>query len=69
MEQFPERLRRLRERRQMNRKALGELCGLSKNMIGKYERGENAPNIYKARELANILGVTIDYLCGNEKNF
>ena len=31
---FPIRLRLLRERQRMNRKALGECCGLSKNMIG-----------------------------------
>lgn len=38
---FPIRLRLLRERQRMNRKALGECCGLSKNMIGMYENGKN----------------------------
>lgn len=66
---FPRRLRQLRERNGMDRKLLGELCGLSKNMVGRYERGERVPNINTARHMANILGVTMDYLCGNEKNF
>ena len=37
---FPARLRKLREAKRINAKALGELCGLSKNMIGQYEKGE-----------------------------
>jgi len=53
----------------MNRRALGECCGLSKNQIGRYERGERVPDIYTAIELADIFGVSLDYLCGHEKNF
>lgn len=68
---FPKRLRKLRERHRMDRKALGELCGLSKNMIGRYERGERVPDIYIAREIAQLFEVSMDYLCenDNEKNF
>lgn len=65
MEQFPERLRRLRKRRGLSQQALAERCGLSKNMIGRYEHGKRIPNIYKAREIADVFGVTIDYLCGD----
>lgn len=67
--EFPKRLRKLRERNQMDRKRLSELCGISKNMIGRYERGERVPNIHTARRIANFFGVTMDYMCGNEKNF
>ena len=66
---FPERLRALREHRRMNRKALGELCGLSKNMIGKYERGEREPSIAALIEIADFFEVPIDFLLGREKNF
>ena len=44
-ELFPYRLRQLRERRRMNRAALSECCGLSKNAIGRYERGEREPTM------------------------
>ena len=37
--EFPMRLRRLREQKRMKRRVLGELCGLGKNAIGRYERG------------------------------
>jgi len=66
---FPERLRQLRERRRMSRKALGECCGLSKCAISRYERGERVPDIRTAEALADFFGITLDELCGREKNF
>ena len=40
MSNIAEEIRRMRERRGMSRKVLSELCGLSKNQISRYERGE-----------------------------
>lgn len=62
---FPERLRRLRERNKMTRKALGELCGLSKNIIGQYEQGEREPLASSLEKLADFFGVTMDDLWKN----
>lgn len=67
MDLFPARLRHLRERRRMNRKALGELCGLSKNIIGQYEAGEKKPSVETLLQLAEIFGVTVDYLLGRRQ--
>lgn len=64
--EFPRRLRRLRERRRMNRKALGECCGLSKNMIGMYESGEKEPSIRALVEIADFFEVSTDYLLGRQ---
>lgn len=64
---FPERLRRLRERNRMNRKALGECCGLSKNIIGKYERGEREPTVSSLMKIADFFEVPTDYLLGRQK--
>ena len=66
MEQFSARLRELREQKRMSRRVLAELCGLSKNMVSRYERGERVPNIDEAARVADFFGVTIDYLCGRE---
>jgi len=66
METFPERLQKLRERRRMNRKALGELCGLSKNIIGQYEKGEKEPSLRTLVELADFFEVSVDYLLGRQ---
>ena len=64
---FPRRLQYLRERRRMNRKALGELCGLSQSIIGKYERGEKEPSLDTLVALADFFDVTTDYLLGRQK--
>lgn len=63
-EAFPQRLQRLRERRRMSRKALSELCGLSKNMVARYEKGIREPSISKLIELADYFEVSVDYLLG-----
>ena len=67
-EGFPQRLRGLRERRRMSRRALSECCGLSKNAVTRYELGERTPSIDDATALADFFGVSLDYLC-SRKNF
>lgn len=66
---FPQRLRKLREGRRISRRVLSELCGLSKNMISRYERGERVPSLKDAALLAEHFGVSLDFLCGREKKF
>mgnify|MGYP001513612803 FL=1 len=65
-QEFPQRLQKLRERRRMSRKALGELCGLSKNIIGQYERGEKEPTLASIVALADYFEVPADYLIGRQ---
>ena len=62
MDEFSVRLRYLRERRGISRATMSELCGLSKSMISKYERGERQPTL----ELADFFEVSMDYLCGRK---
>lgn len=67
-ELFPQRLQALRENRRLSRRTLAELCGLSKNMISLYERGEKAPSVDALVSLADFFEVSTDYLLGR-KNF
>lgn len=53
----------------MSRRVLSELCGLSKNSIARYERGERVPSITDAEALADFFEVSLDRLCGREKYF
>lgn len=67
---FGKRLQRLREKRGISRLVLGELCGLSKNQIGRYERGERAPTAEALCALAEFFGCTVDYLlCRDEERW
>ena len=58
------RMKELRERQRLSRSALSELCGLSRNMIGIYERGEAEPSTATVCALADIFRVSTDYLLG-----
>lgn len=66
---FPQRLQHLRERRRISRKVLSELCGLSKNMIARYERGEKEPSLGAVITIAEFFEVSIDDIVGREKKF
>lgn len=62
---FPERLRRLRERRRVSRYVVSELCGLNRNAVRRYERGEAEPTMKALVSIADYFGVSIDYLVGS----
>lgn len=67
MEQMPVyavRLRRLREQKKMKRRVASELCGLSKNMMRRYENGEVEPKASALILLADFYGVSVDYILG-----
>lgn len=61
---FPERLRRLRERRRVSRYVVSELCGLNRNAVRRYERGEAEPNMKALINIADYFEVSLDYLVG-----
>jgi transcriptional regulator with XRE-family HTH domain len=50
----------------MSRRALSELCGLSKNAISRFERGEREPSLYDAKIIADFFDVSLDYLYGDD---
>lgn len=64
MNEFPERLRRLRERNGLKMCALSECCDLDKNAIGRLERGEIEPSRKALEGLADRFDVSVDYLLG-----
>lgn len=69
MNEFPQRLRRLRERMGISQRVLSERCGMSKNMISVYESGDVEPTASVIREIAQCLEVSSDYLLGLKENF
>lgn len=69
MNEFPERLRRLREERRPVRSmaTVSELCGLEKSAVRRYERGERTPSMEALIALADYYEVSLDYLTGRSK--
>jgi len=66
MEDFPNRLRRLREREGIKRRVLSERCGLPSDAVRRYECGKAEPLMSSLIKLADHFGVTLDYLTGRE---
>lgn len=64
MDNFPERLRQLRERQRRSRLVVSELCGLPSDAVRRYERGEAKPSMDALIKLADYFEVSIDYLIG-----
>ena len=58
----------LRDKKGWNQSELADKSGVSRVMIGKYERGEAAPSIDAAKKIADALAVSLDYLVGEGIN-
>lgn len=59
-----ERLIMLRKDRKLAQGELAKKVEIHPNILGRYERGETTPNIEIVSKLADILGVSVDYLIG-----
>lgn len=61
---FGERLLKARKERKISQEELAKRLGAHAPIIGRYERGEVKPSIEVAAKIAEILGVSLDYLTG-----
>lgn len=64
MSKFGERLKMLREEKNLNQTELAALFGLTQNAFSAYERGLREPNIEKMTQIADFFGVSLDFLFG-----
>lgn len=58
------RIAELREQKAWSQNDLEQKSGVSRVMIGKYERGDASPSIDAAKRIADAFGVSLDYLAG-----
>lgn len=57
----------LRKQKNLSQTDLGKAVGVSREIIGRYERNEVLPSIEVAAKIADVLEVSLDYLAGNSK--
>ena len=62
---FNDKLLKARKKKGISQAELAKLLGTKAPVVGRYERGEVNPSIEVAKNLSNILGVSLDYLVGN----
>ncbi|NOU62319.1 helix-turn-helix domain-containing protein [Marinifilum caeruleilacunae] len=54
----------LRKQKGWSQNDLAKAIGASRDIIGKYERNENTPSLEMAQKLAEVFGVTVDFILG-----
>lgn len=62
---FGKRLLEARRNKGINQEGLAEQLGTKGPAIGRYERNEMKPSIDAAAKMADILGVSLDWLVGH----
>ena len=65
---FAERLRELREERNLSQVQLAKLTGISQAGIAHWENQQRVPNANVVVLLADFFEVTTDYLLGREES-
>lgn len=61
---YYQRLRDLREDRDLKQEDIAKLLGIAQNQYSRYERGENMMTIDRYIKLAIFYNVTLDYITG-----
>lgn len=59
-----ERLKTLRAQHALSQKALAEQLHVSQQTVGKWEAGGATPNPETLSKIADIFGISVDYLIG-----
>ena len=67
MANIADRLLILRRASKLSQSELGDKVEVTRDTIGKYERGEGSPSLDTACKLANVFEVSLDYLVGTGK--
>lgn len=65
---FCERLKEIRKSSSFTQKELSVALGISLTAYQYYEAGKTEPNIENLIKLANLFGVTLDYLMGRDES-
>ena len=63
---FGKSLREIRKKNGWTQEQLAKKLNTTKQVISKYENSQRSPNIYIAREYADVLGVSLAEMLGQE---
>lgn len=64
--EFKDNLKEILKERGISQRQLSEMTGITEATISKYSKGERVPSITNALKISESLGVSIDFLVGNE---
>lgn len=66
-ETLAQRLFRLRNEKELSQEAAAEAAGVSRVALTRYENGQRMPKMNILSSLAEVYGVTVDYLMGRDE--
>ena len=66
LSKFPQRLKQARKTKGLSRSKLAELTGIPMECLLRYETVKSLPNTLNLIILAESLGVSLEWLCGND---
>ncbi|NLW78577.1 MAG: helix-turn-helix domain-containing protein [Ruminococcaceae bacterium] len=61
---FAERLKQLRKEQKITQSKLAEMFGITQQAVGKWEAGDSSPDPGTLIRLAELFGVSVDFLLG-----
>ena len=64
MKKYKNRIRDLREDRDLRQTDVSKATGIDQKTLSNYETGKTSPDSYALIRLADFFGVSIDYLVG-----
>ena len=67
MQTYQIRLRQLREDHDKTQTEIAEYLGINQTVYSRYETGKRQPSIDIIIQLADLFGVTVDYLLGRQE--
>lgn len=67
MDTFLARLRKAIKNSGLTHEKIAEKIGVERSTVSHWATGRNTPDPYTLAKLANVLGVSVDYLCGLEE--
>ena len=67
MAEFGEQLRKAREEKGITQQTLAENVYVTRQTISRYENGERYPDIVTLKKLSSVLGVSTDFLLGDDE--
>lgn len=66
MADLGEKIKKLRFERNWSQDQLAEKVGVGRQYISRYENGKISPNAENLQKIAEVFGVSVDYLLSNE---
>ncbi|MFC2948133.1 helix-turn-helix domain-containing protein [Virgibacillus sediminis] len=60
--EWGKRLEQLREQHGWTKKEVSYKLGFTENTYGNYERQQSSPSLYTLMKIADLYGVTLDYI-------